>query len=289
MKNAKKNKINKLNFYIIDDNYVSFLGQFDKHIAYNKNQKRPYIGVLIIVDNHRYFAPLFSPKPKHKTYKDNLTFFRINNSKNELGIIRFSDMIPVPQECVYLLNLKDKSYGYKRLLSEQYSYINKTNNRIKIIEKAEKLYSIVTTDSKSKMSKFYKDLSCDFKLLEEKSKEYNKMTTTLYLIRHSKQLKDYEHILTSESTQEQNEKIILSVEGEAEAKNLSKNKELEDISEVWSSSYVRAISTAKYIAERNSLKINIDISLNERRLRRFRRIKCIRRKVRPSVYNRTNT
>ena len=61
------------------------------------------------------------------------------------------------------------------------------------------------------MSKFYKDLSCDFKLLEEKSKEYNKMTTTIYLIRHSKQLKDYETILTNESHQEQNEKIILSV------------------------------------------------------------------------------
>ena len=62
MRNAKKIKIGKLKFYIIDDNYVSFLGQFDKHIAYNKNQKRPYIGVLIIVDNHRYFEPLFSPK-----------------------------------------------------------------------------------------------------------------------------------------------------------------------------------------------------------------------------------
>ena len=120
------------------------------------------------------------------------------------------------------------------------------------------------------------------------TKEYNKMTTTLYLIRHSKQLKDYGTILTNESHQGQNEKIILSVEGEAEAKNLSKNKELEDISEVWSSTYVRAISTAKYIAERNSLKINIDSSLNERRLRKFRRIRGIRRKVKSSLYNRTN-
>ena len=114
------------------------------------------------------------------------------------------------------------------------------------------------------------------------------MTTTLYLIRHSKQLKDYGTILTNESHQGQNEKIILSVEGEAEANNLSKNKELEDISEVWSSTYVRAIETAKYIAERNSLKINIDSSLNERRLRKFRRIRGIRRKVKSSLYNRTN-
>ena len=81
-------------------------------------------------------------------------------------------MIPVPQESVYLLDIKDKSYGYKRLLSEQYSYINKPKNQAKIMEKAEKIYSIVTKNNKSKMAKFYKDLSCDFKLLEEKSAEY---------------------------------------------------------------------------------------------------------------------
>ena len=67
---------------------------------------------------------------------------------------------------------ESKSYGYKRLLSEQYSYINKLENKAKIMEKAEKIYSIVTKNSKSKMAKFYKDLSCDFKLLEEKSAEY---------------------------------------------------------------------------------------------------------------------
>ena len=68
--------------------------------------------------------------------------------------------------------IKIKSYGYKRLLSEQYSYINKPENKQKILGKSEKLYNIVTKSSKSKMSKFYKNLSCDFKLLEEKSTEY---------------------------------------------------------------------------------------------------------------------
>ena len=174
MKDTKKIKLGKLNFYIINGDYINYLSQFEKHIAYNKNEKRPYIGVVIIVKEHYYFAPLFSPKQKHKTYKDNLTFFRIINTKtkNDLGIIRFSDMIPVPQESVYLLDIKSKSYGYKRLLSEQYSYINKPENRAKIMEKAEKIYSIVTKNSKSKMSKFYKDLSCNFKLLEEKCLEY---------------------------------------------------------------------------------------------------------------------
>lgn len=174
MKKTKKIKLEKLNFYVIDENYITYLRQFDKHIAYNKNQMRPYIGVIVIVDNHYYFAPLFSPKPKHKTYKDNLTFFKIVNAKtkNNLGIIRFSDMIPVPRECVYLLDIKNKSYGYKRLLSEQYSYINKTENKKKIMEKANRLYTIVTKSDKSKTAKFYKALSCNFKLLEEKSLKY---------------------------------------------------------------------------------------------------------------------
>ena len=169
MKSNKKLRIGKLNFYIIDDNYIEYLSRFDKHIAYNKNQKRPYIGVILVVENHYYFAPLFSPKQKH-----NLTFFKIINekTKNDLGIIRFSDMIPVPQESVYLLDIKNKSYGYKRLLFEQYSYINKPDNKQKIIDKAEKIYNIVTEDKKSKVSKFYKDLSCNFKLLEEKCIKY---------------------------------------------------------------------------------------------------------------------
>lgn len=175
MNNNKKIKLGKLNFYVIDNNYINYLSQFDKHIAYNKNQKRPYIGVLILVEDYFYFAPLFSSKPKHKTYKDNLSFFKIINKKNksDLGIIRFSDMIPVPQECVSLLDIKSKSYTYKRLLSEQYSYINIPKNRMKILDKAKRLYNIVVKSQENKMSKFYKDLSCDFKLLEEKCIEYH--------------------------------------------------------------------------------------------------------------------
>lgn len=174
MGNEKKLKIKKLNFYTIDDNYIKYLSEFDKHIAYNKYQNRPYIGIVITIDNHYYFAPLFSPKQKHKTYKSNLSFFKIINpkNKNNLGIIRFSNMIPVPLEYVYLLDIKNKSYGYKRLLSEQYSYINKTNNKKEILEKSKKIYDIVTSKKSSKTAKFYKEISCNFKLLEEKAVDY---------------------------------------------------------------------------------------------------------------------
>ena len=177
MKNAKKIKLGKLNFYIIDDNYIKYLSEFDKHIAYNKNESRPYIGVVIVDNEQYYFAPMFSPKTKHKTYKENLTFFKMLSvkEKNELGIIRFSDMIPVPTNCVSLLDITDKSYAYRRLLAEQYKYINIPENKQKIMNKAEKIYNIVISDSKGKTAKFYKGLSCNFKVLEVKCLEYNKI------------------------------------------------------------------------------------------------------------------
>lgn len=89
--------------------------------------------------------------------------------------------------------------------------------------------------------------------------------TILYLIRHSEQYRDFYNFGT---TQLENEKIVLSIEGEQKAKELSNNPELQNIYELWSSSYSRAIGTAKYIAKRNNILINIDERLNERMLRR---------------------
>lgn len=155
----KNNKKIKLNFYIVDDNYIEYLSKFDKHIAYNKNERRPYIGVVILIKEHYYFAPMFSPKQKHKTYKDNLTFFKMKSikDKNDLGIIRFSDMIPVPQDCVKLLDVKDKTYAYKRLLSEQYKYINMPDNRQKYWTRLKNYIQLLQVIVKEKLLNFTKD------------------------------------------------------------------------------------------------------------------------------------
>ena len=90
--------------------------------------------------------------------------------------------------------------------------------------------------------------------------------TTVYLIRHSLQLREKGIMNVEESDQLINEKIILSVEGEDKAKEISEIDELQNVDVIWSSSYVRAKQTAKYIAEKNKLDINIDSRLNERKL-----------------------
>ncbi len=90
--------------------------------------------------------------------------------------------------------------------------------------------------------------------------------TIIYLIRHAKTVKENGIRNTNEEDQMVNEKEILSVYGEEQSKNLSKNIELYNIDVIWSSSYTRAKATAKYIANINNLPINLDSSLNERRL-----------------------
>ena len=99
--------------------------------------------------------------------------------------------------------------------------------------------------------------------------------TYIYLIRHSKQLKIRNKIIENEESQISNEKIILSVDGERKAQEISKLKELSNIDILWSSNYVRAISTAKYIADQNHIEINIDENFNERKLRKLKKPKGV--------------
>lgn len=90
--------------------------------------------------------------------------------------------------------------------------------------------------------------------------------TIVYLIRHAETVDENGIRNTSEDSQLINEKEILSVEGEEQAKKLSENEELQNLDVIWSSSYTRAKATAKYIANANNLPFNLDNDLSERKL-----------------------
>ena len=92
------------------------------------------------------------------------------------------------------------------------------------------------------------------------------MNTIIYLVKHADELKESGIQNTNDTAQLINEKYILSVKGEEQSKRLSESQELQNIDALWSSSYARAKATAKYIAYRNNIDINIDSRLNERKL-----------------------
>lgn len=90
--------------------------------------------------------------------------------------------------------------------------------------------------------------------------------TIIYLIRHAETVDENGLRNTNEDLQMINEKEILSVEGEEDARKLSKNEELKNLDIIWSSSFTRAKATAKYIAYENKLQYNLDKDLSERKL-----------------------
>ena len=93
------------------------------------------------------------------------------------------------------------------------------------------------------------------------------MNTIVYLIRHSIRFnKDYiEKYNTSQNTTIRNEKVVLSVEGEKRAEILSNEEELQNLDVIYVSNCVRTLQTAKYIIEKQNLKVNIDERFDERR------------------------
>ena len=122
------------------------------------------------IKKFRYFVPLYSYKKHYEKYKNNPSFFFVyDRRKNPLSIIKFSSMIPIPDNInvVSLLEYDKQDEKYKNLVSAEYRYIN--SNKKEIYKRANKMYIAVTEHKNN----FLKKIACNYKLLEEVSLNYN--------------------------------------------------------------------------------------------------------------------
>ena len=174
-------KENKLKWYIADREYVNYLRKFDskvENINYDKKLK-PYIGILITINEFDYYVPISSTKEKHYKIKEGMDFIKIKEDDKIIGVLNLNNMIPISEDNVKKLKYKDigqyrefsndkEKSLYISFLNFELDLINKKMEKIK--RNAMKLYKEKTNNPKSNVSK----RCCDFKLLEEKSKFYNK-------------------------------------------------------------------------------------------------------------------
>lgn len=158
----------------VDSDYCDYLRKFDNKVAYNKYEKelRPFIGILFEIDTCKYFAPLSSPKPKHRKMKNMVDFFKIKDG--ELGAVNFNNMIPVTDKNYTLVDLNKETLTiaelkYQKLLKEQLYWLNAHYRQVK--NKSFRLYQLYNS---GKLPDNMKSRCCNFKLLEEKCLEYNK-------------------------------------------------------------------------------------------------------------------
>lgn len=157
----------------IDSQYCDYLRQFDGKVFYNKGDKelRPFVGVLFKIKNLEYFAPLSSPKEKHKKMRNTIDFLKIKNG--ELGAVNFNNMIPVTSKNYEEIDLNAPTITitekkYQKLLVEQLDWLNANYNQVK--NKSYKLYNLFKT---KKLTQNISNRCCDFLLLEEQCKKYN--------------------------------------------------------------------------------------------------------------------
>jgi len=160
-----------MRFYNLTNEYVSFLKNWDSKVPDNKNEKRPYVGTVLELSGVKYFAPITSPKEKHRHMKNSKDFRKINEGK--YGAINLNNMIPVVASALIdidIPNLQDKKY--MRLLQDQYSYIRADQEQIRTA--ALRLHTLVFTDDQ-KLSTFdlrVKNRCCNLPVLENAALKY---------------------------------------------------------------------------------------------------------------------
>lgn len=161
-----------MKFYNVTERYIEYLRQYDNRVSKNKKQSRPYIGVLLTVNNVNYFAPLSSPKEKHSHMKNTKDFIKIGDGS--LGAINLNNMIPIIEsELIPLQFNNEPDSFYRNLLMKQYRLI-KANSRM-IQETANALYNIIFSDDNclSNHDMVVKKRCCNLPLLESIYKNYD--------------------------------------------------------------------------------------------------------------------
>jgi len=151
----------------IDDKYVRFLHGSDYRVQHNKDARRPYVGVVLLVGSYRYFVPLESPKPSHRDLKPSVFILPIE--KGRYGILGFNNMIPVPLSALISFDISaEPDPQYADLLRRQAAFFR--SHEAEIMSRAAKTYFRATSKT---ADEYFRKACCDFRKLEAACDRYD--------------------------------------------------------------------------------------------------------------------
>ena len=161
-----------MDFYRINEEYNKFLQRYEKkkrgvtkvpNIRYTDRNKFAF-GAVMQVNGMNYYVSVSSFDKKQEA---NILIRVPGDEKEVKGSLRFNYMVPVPDECIEKLVIKDvEDEKYRLLLNKEYQFC--MNNADRIQKKANKIYEMVTTNRKQILT----DNSCAFHILEDGYWEY---------------------------------------------------------------------------------------------------------------------
>lgn len=178
-----KVQIMELKLYTIDNDYLGYLFNADGRVMFwnsdNYKNERKYVGVVLTINDFRYFAPLSSPKESDYYYKDNEKKIRksiipivrlVTDDGNLLAKVKLCSMIPVKNEHIALYDIStEPDQKYQSLVTKEMVCIRKQTDEI--IKNARVLYNQKT---KGYSNIKYLEYTIDFKKLETACLDYKK-------------------------------------------------------------------------------------------------------------------
>lgn len=183
-------KFDDLQFYTVDANYLKYLHDKDSEVYYHLDYKesyKPFVGIIVGIENYKYMIPLSSAKEKHKKWSnssnshfliyefvdENITFDKsiykspVDGKKiHILAVLDIKKMIPVIDGVYTRINFSELPSQYSVLFQKEYEFC--LSIKEKILKKAQKLYLKQKTSNKVLFS------HCNFSILEKASREYKK-------------------------------------------------------------------------------------------------------------------
>lgn len=129
--------MHEMKFYQIDTNYLNTLRQIDGRVPHNKEfigrkgKSRPYVGVMLSIDNIDYFVPL-SSKKKRSSF---VVMPIYDNNDDQIATLMLNNMLPVPPKYRKILNMdgvKITDPKYFDLLMNELNFLRPRRESIKM-------------------------------------------------------------------------------------------------------------------------------------------------------------
>ena len=103
-----------LKVYRIDMKYIRNLHNIDDRVLSVSPQigkdERPFLGVIVICNAHKYCVPLSKPKKKHGKMRDKIDFKKIVYHEELIGVLNFNLMIPVEDVLIQKIDTKIRKH-----------------------------------------------------------------------------------------------------------------------------------------------------------------------------------
>ena len=179
--------------YNVDVDYLRYLNSIEPEVQFSDDkdyEQKPFLGIVILIDDYSYFIPLTSGKRKHAKWKNvgaahYLVYEQVEKSelrRNDIfksisdsealkifAALDIKKMIPVKEGLYSRLefsSLSDRKYA--DLLEKEYRFCQKIQDGILV--KAKQIYT------EQKKSGVVHPIYCNFAKLESACDTYNSIT-----------------------------------------------------------------------------------------------------------------